>query len=377
MSTLATNAITDASGGNTATINSYTPTESNMAGRNLIINGDMRVAQRGTVATGGSTGLHYGGPDRWRMYQENTAVAYTLSQDTNAPDGFGSSFKIDVTTADATVDAVDRVDFIYRFEGQELQQIAKGTANATTMTLSFWVSSPKTGTHIVEFFDNDNSRQVSIPYTVNAANTWEKKELLVPADTVGTFDNGVNLSLQISWWLMAGSNYSGGTLSTSWSSVTGANRAVGQVNVFDNTSNNFYLTGVQLEAGSVATPFERRQYGQELALCQRYYEKSYDAATVPGTATTTSFGNAGNTGQSDGTKNGCVLVFKVPKRASANMAYWDGAGTSNRFTTRHSNTWYNGRILTAVSAGENSAVIDAGTGVQAPMLVHYTASAEV
>jgi hypothetical protein len=283
MSTLATNAITDASGGNTATINSYTPTASNMAGRNLVINGAMQVAQRGTVAAGGSTGLHYGGPDRWRMYQENTAGAYTLSQDTNVPagEGFGSSFKIDVTTADATVDAADRIDFLYRFEGQELQQIAKGTANAKAMLLSFWVSSPKTGTHIVEFYDTDNVRQVSIPYTVNAANTWEKKELLVPADTVGTFDNDVNLSLQIAWWLMAGSNYSGGTLSTSWSSVTNANRAVGQVNVFDNTANNFYLTGVQLEAGSVATPFEHRHYGQELALCQRYYQQiTYAGSTI-------------------------------------------------------------------------------------------------
>jgi len=268
----------------------------------------MRVVQRGTVATGGSTGLYYGGPDRWRMYQENTVAAYTLSQDTNVPagEGFGSSFKIDVTTADATVDAADRVDFIYRFEGQELQQIAKGTANATAMTLSFWVSSPKTGTHIVEFFDNDNSRQVSIPYTVNAANTWEKKELLVPADTVGTLDNDVNLSLQIAWWLMAGSNYSGGTLSTSWSSTTNANRAVGQVNVFDNTSNNFYLTGVQLEAGSVATPFEHRQYGQELALCQRYYY----------------VGGGGSSGQVDATNTIRVvgLILPVSMRATPSGA---------------------------------------------------------
>jgi hypothetical protein len=241
---------------------------------NLIVNGDMRVAQRGTVATGGSTGLHYGGPDRWRMYQENTVAAYTLSQDTNVPtgEGFSSSFKIDVTTADATVDAADRVDFLYRFEGQELQQIAKGTANAKAMMLSFWVSSPKTGTHIVEFYDTDNSRQVSIPYTISVANTWEKKELAVPADTVGALDNDVNLSLQIGWWLLAGSNFTSGTLNTSWGSVTSANRVVGQVNVFDNTSNNFYLTGVQLEKGSTATDFEYVDYGRQLQMCQRYYQ---------------------------------------------------------------------------------------------------------
>lgn len=242
--------------------------------RNLIINGAMQVAQRGTVATGGSTGLHYGGPDRWRMYQENTAAAYTLSQDTNVPSGqgFAYSYKIDVTTADATVDAADRADFIYRFEGQDLQQIAKGTSGAKAMTLSFWVSSPKTGTHIIEIFDSDNNRQVSIAYTVSAANIWEYKTVAIPADTTGTLNNDNDLSLQISWWLMAGSVYSGGTLNTSWASYTNANRAVGQVNLMDSISNNFYLTGVQLELGSSATPFEHRSYADELARCRRYYQ---------------------------------------------------------------------------------------------------------
>jgi hypothetical protein len=245
--------------------------------RNLVINGAMQVVQRGTVATGGSTGLHYGGPDRWRMYQENTAAAYTLSQDTNVPSGqgFAYSYKIDVTTADATVDAADRADFLYRFEGQDLQQIAKGTSGAKAMTLSFWVSSPKTGVHTVEFFDNDNARQISKTYTINSANTWEYKVVTFPADTTGAFDNDNALSLQVGWWLMAGSNFTGGTFNSSaWASNTNANRvSPNQVNVMDSTSNNFYLTGFQLEVGEVATPFEHRSYGDELAACQRYYQK--------------------------------------------------------------------------------------------------------
>ena len=240
--------------------------------KNLIINGAMQINQRGTTATGGSSALHYGGCDRWRMYQENTAIAYTLSQDSNSPDGFGSSYKIDVTTADSTLDAADRADFIYRFEGNELQHLKKGTASAESVTLSFWVSSPKTGTHIVEFYDLDNTRQISKAYTVNSANTWEYKTITYAGDTTGAYGNDANASVQISFWLMAGSNFTSGTLNTSWGSVTGANRAVGQVNVMDSTSNNFYLTGVQLELGSTATDFEHRSYGEELALCQRYYE---------------------------------------------------------------------------------------------------------
>jgi hypothetical protein len=248
--------------------------------RNLIINGAMQVAQRGTQAVGGSTGLHYGGCDRLRVYQETTASAYTLSQDTNVPtaQGFAKSFKLDVTTADASLNAGDRVDLIYRFEGQELQHIKKGTSSAESLTLSFWVSSPKTGTHIVEVYDADNNRQVSIAYTVSTANTWEHKAVAIPADTTGTLNNDANLSLQISWWLMAGSSYTSGTLSTSWSSQNANDRAVGQVNVMDSTSNNFYLTGIQLEVGDTATPFENRSYAEEIALCQRYFRKLVDGA---------------------------------------------------------------------------------------------------
>ena len=273
-------------------INNHSSEDTAIHGRrNRIINGAMQLAQRGTTATGGSTGLHYGGCDRWRMYQENTAAAYTLSQDSNSPNNFSSSLKIDVTTADGTVDAADRVDLIYRFEGNELQDIGKGTADAKQLTLSFWVSSPKTGTHIVELFDIDNARQISKSYTVSSANTWEKKTITFEGDTSGALDNDNNLSLQISWWLMAGSNFTSGTLSTSWSSNTNANRAVGQVNVMDSTSNNFYLTGVQLEIGNIATPFEHRSYGEELALCQRYYaELPCFSGPAPGTTDTRGYG---------------------------------------------------------------------------------------
>ena len=244
--------------------------------KNLIINGSMCVYQRGSGTLPSGTSLTYYGPDRWRVYKETSTAVATLSQDTDVPSGqgFKYSYKIDVTTGDSSVAAGDRCDMIYRLEGQDLQQLKKGTSSAESVTLQFWVKSPKTGTHICELFDNDNTRQISKAYTVNTANTWEYKTITFEGDTTGTLDSDANLSLQIAWWLIAGSNYSGGTLNTSWATNTSANRAVGQVNVLDDAANNFLITGVQLEIGDVATPFEHRSFGDELARCQRYYSRS-------------------------------------------------------------------------------------------------------
>ena len=237
--------------------------------RNLVINGAMTVQQRGTQ-TNQTSG--YTACDRWQ-FTENGSTVVTTTQDTNVPSGkgFGSSLKIDVTTASGTPAAANYAFLRTKFEGQNLQQLAKGTSEAKQLTLSFWVSSPKTGTHIVELFDLDNSRQVSKAYTIDTANTWQYVSIVFPADTTGSLDNNNASSLQIVFWLMAGSNLSSGTLNTSWAATVSANRAVGQVNVMDSTSNNFYLTGVQLELGSEATPFEHRSYGDELARCQRYF----------------------------------------------------------------------------------------------------------
>ena len=314
--------------------------------KNLIINGDMSIAQMGTQAVGGSTGLHYGGCDRLRVYQETTASAYTLSQDTNVPtaQGFAKSFKLDVTTADASLDAGDRVDLIYRFEGQELQHIKKGTSSAESLTLSFWVSSPKTGTHICEMYDSDNARQISKSYTVSSANTWEKKTITFEGDTSGALNNDNNLSLQISWWLMAGSNYTSGTLSTSWTSNTNANRAVGQVNVMDSTSNNFYLTGVQLEVGTSASDFEFLPYDVNAYRCQRYFEKSYSIDVAPAN------GQANFSDQGTGNPawiafvNGTVRTgfrFQVPKRATPTLTFFKGtnAPTNDKLAMYNGTSW--------------------------------------
>ena len=252
--------------------------ESSLANRNYFYNGDMQIYQRGSTAVASDSIART--LDRWRMYNYSDG-AVTVTQDTNAPSAtaFTKSLKIDVTTADSSIGA-DEVAFIQqRFEGQDLQNFLKGTSSAKKGTLQFWVSSPKTGTHIVEWYDTDNSRQISKTYTISSANTWEFKTITFDADTTGTWNNDNLQSLEITWWLCAGTNFTSGTLNTTWGSVTAANRAVGQVNVFDNTSNNFYLTGVQLELGEVATPFKHETYIDSLARCQRYFQISGTART--------------------------------------------------------------------------------------------------
>ena len=241
--------------------------------RNVIYNGACQIAQRGSsFASVTATGTFP--VDRF-VFHIGSLGTWTVSQDTDVPtgQGFVKSLKCDVTTADTNVGSGGYCRIDHRLEGQDLQRFCKGTANAKDFALSFWVKSPKTGTHIVELQDADNNRLISKAYTVSTADTWEKKELIISKDTTGAFDNDNAKSLTIAWWLAAGSDYTSGTLETSWVTPTNANRVVGQVNCADNTANNFYLTGVQLETGDVCSDFEYRSYGDDLRACQRYYFK--------------------------------------------------------------------------------------------------------
>jgi hypothetical protein len=207
----------------------------NLSNRNLVINGAMKVAQRGDV-TGVEYG--YGACDRWR-FSGGSAARITMNQ-TAGPtaEGFAYSQEFDVTTADASLAAGDYNMLSYKWEGQDLQQIKKGQSGAESLTVSFWVSSPKTGTHILELYDQANSRQISKAYSVSSANTWEKKTVTFAGDTTGTIANTTAAGLTLEFWLCAGSTYSSGTLNTSWAAITNANRAVGQVN-----SDTFYAFG--------------------------------------------------------------------------------------------------------------------------------------
>ena len=213
--------------------------DNNINFRNIIINGDMSVAQRAT-STASITASGYHTCDRWQTSASSIGT-WTQSQSTDVPtgQGFAKSLKMDCTTADASPAASDNLIIIQKFEGQNLQYLKKGTSSAEQLTLSFWVKSNKTGTYIAGLHDRDNSRIVSKSYTISSADTWENKTITFPADTTGAFDNDNAGSLDIQMWLAAGSDFSSGTLATTWQSQTNANRAVNQVNLADSTSNEW------------------------------------------------------------------------------------------------------------------------------------------
>ena len=257
------------------TATAFIPTTGQLSHRNKIINGAMTVSQynASSVVTGvNATGYRI---DRWTHQMASVNSAFSVSQSTDSPDGFGNSYKIDVTTADTSLSAAHAHFFRQKIEGQNLQDFAKGTSSAKQFALSFYVKTNKTGVYTVEMYDIDNNRAISKTFTVADSN-WNRYIIIFPADTTGAFDNNNGNSLVVQFFLSAGSNYTNnGTFNNSaWGSLSGKSRvSSSNVNFADSTSNNWYLTGVQLEVGSVATPFEHRSFGDELARCQRYYHR--------------------------------------------------------------------------------------------------------
>jgi hypothetical protein len=243
--------------------------------KNLIINGAMQVAQRGTVT--GITSSQYAGPDRFRFGIASHGT-FTVSQDSSAPtgSGFANSLKLDCTTADTSVASGTAVYFQHKLEGQDCQRIKKGTSSAEQLAVQFHVKSNKTGTYAFQLSDNDNSRSFTTTYSISSADTWEKKTIIIPADTTGALNNDNNVSLTFNFWLVAGTDFTSGAASTTWYSHVNANAAKGHaVNIADSTSNEWYMTGFQVETGSVHTDFEHRSFAQELALCERYFQIVY------------------------------------------------------------------------------------------------------
>ena len=263
-------------------LNSNVSVPNQSAFKNIIINGDMSIAQRGTSSSITTSGYYT--VDRFNM-PINTMGTFTVSQSTDTPtgQGFSTSSKYDCTTADASPASGDFIRFEQYVEAQNLQYLKFGTANAQSLTLSFWVKSTKTGTYIAELRNFDGGRTICNSYTINASNTWEKKTITVSGDTSGSFNNDNGLGLACTFWLGAGSDFTSGTLATDWEATTSANRAVGQVNLADSTSNEWYITGVQLEAGTTASDFEFLPYDVNLQRCQRYYELC-DGNRVVGTS---------------------------------------------------------------------------------------------
>ena len=301
--------------------------------KNFIFNGDMAICQRATSASslGATSGYHV--QDRWRLsLGGSNTVRFTMSQDSETPDGFANSMKLDCTTAETNLgdSTSDYVIVEQRLEGLDLQTLNKGDSDARALNVSFSVRSPKTGVHTVTLYDTSNTRSISTTYTIASANTWENHSVSFAGDTSGAIPNDNTEGLTLWFWLMASTDYTSGTFNTSWASHVAANACnSSQVNVFDSTDNNFYLTGVQMELGNTATEFQHETYAENLARCQRYYEDW-------------PLGSYTSTGNSYATNAfvGCQFPFRVTKRATPTLGHPTiGQSTGNVSATNATGNW--------------------------------------
>ena len=314
--------------------------------RNLIINGAMQVAQRGTTFTSPSAGAYT--LDRFK-YNENFGAACTITQSTDVPssDGFLNSMKIDITTA-ATPASAEEFKIDYGVEGQDFSRAGFGTSGAQNLTLSFWVKSNVTGAYRVNFFNlnGTGNKIVGGTYTINTASTWEKKTIAIPADTAqATYLTNAE-GFRIEFYLASGPDRTSGSLPTDWIAYDAARRAAGHaVNLASSTSNEWYITGIQLEVGN-ATPFEHEPFSVTQQKCMRYFETSYPYGTALGSSGgTTSMPARASVGTSDTVQE---WDFEVTKRASPSVTLYGSSGSSGQV--------YNFRLGANVSANvENGA----------------------
>jgi len=310
-------------------------TSSQIGGRrNIIINGAMQVAQRGTSFNYTTTDAY--SLDRFRIDVtggDNSAGAFTLTQAavTDLP-GFTKAMKFDVTTADTSIAAGEALNLSYRIEGQDLQQLKKGTSEAEKFTISFYVKGTAK-TYALEILDIDNNRMNH--QTFGVTTSWNRVVLTFDGDTTGALDNNNERSLDLNFWFHAGSTYAGGTMATGWgtSSGTNANRAAGIGSLYSSTDNELFITGLQMEVGSQATPFEHRSFGEELALCQRYFETLPSGGKVQ-------FGPNSNSNFSS--YSNANVIFKVEKRANPTVTATSSGNSNNAinsYSTAAISTW--------------------------------------
>jgi len=239
------------------------------AGRkNMVINGDMRISQRvGTTSTNIANGGYL--IDRFR-WDTGTSGQMTAQQVTDSPPGFYNSMKLTVTTTDTSIAAGDYHYFRHIIEGNNINHLNWGSSNAKTVTLSFWVRSSITGTHGGSLWNNNFNRCFPFDYSINSADTWEHKSITIPGCPDGTWEAGTGRGIAVAFTQLSGSTYTGPP--HQWNGV-GDIAPTTHVNLLATSGATWYITGIQLEVGKNATDFEYRSYGEELALCQRYYQK--------------------------------------------------------------------------------------------------------
>ena len=326
-------------------------TNSQIGGRrNILINGGMNVAQRSTSETGLGASAGYFTCDRWKAEIGSTAGRFTMSQTADGPNGVSANcLKLDCTTADTSIAAAEYLFLANNIEGQDLQLIGKGATGAKQVTLSFYVKASAAFNFVVEFHDRDNDRTNGRIFTTTT--DWVRHEITFQADTTGAFDDDNGASARINFWLHAGSTYTGGTLATGWADKVQANRAAGIDSFFSSTDNNFFLTGVQLEVGEQATPFEHRSFGEELALCQRYYYQKIDGATqVLGNATYTTTSRVDT-----------LITFPVEMRSTPSLDQ-NTSGSNYYFNYGHSD-FFDGPWTLGGNTGKRGAQLLVQSGV--------------
>ena len=288
-----------------------------LSNRNLIINGAMKVAQRGASSSLNNTSS-YKTVDRFRTSNFITGTSCTVSQEADGPEGFAKSLKMNFTTG-ATPAASNSSGIIYKIEAQDLQRLNYGSSSAASMTLSFYVKSNKTGSASFEVIQLDNSNKLfSTSYSISSANTWEYKTITIPGDTSGLINDDNDAGVQLFWWLNSGTDYQGGSYQTSWGSIADANRNVSNLGVGSANGDYYQITGVQLEVGSVATTFEHRSFGDELAKCMRYYHRITGQADQTMICPVTCHSNNASGDDFRG-----VYAFPVRMRADAAMTFND------------------------------------------------------
>jgi len=254
-------------------------TNSQIGGRrNIVINGAMQVAQRSTSVTGVGSASGYFTLDRYYISASGTAGRATMSQVADVHDGFANALKLDCTTADTSIAAGEFFVLAHRLEGQDLQQLKKGTSEAEAVTVSFYVKGNANATYALELYDAVGGRHASQLF--NVTTSWNRISLTFNGDTTDSLADSNALALEINIWLHAGSNLTSGTINGDFASADNTRRAAGISSFFDSTDRTFFITGLQMELGSQATPFEHRSFGEELGLCQRYFQYHVSTSTA-------------------------------------------------------------------------------------------------
>ena len=243
-----------------------------LSNRNMVANGAMNVAQRSVSETGLGGASGYFTLDRFKATVTSSG-RFTMAQTaiTDLP-GFANALHLDCTTADTSIAADENLVIQHKFEGQDLQRLQKGTSSAKSVTVSFYAKANAAFTFVVELYDLDNTRNITQKFTTSTS--WTRHTLTFPGDTSGAFDDDNAASMNLSFWLHSGTTFggTGGTfVDNTWGTPTNANRTSGISSFFSSTDNDLKITGVQLEIGEQATPFEHRTFADDVALCQRYF----------------------------------------------------------------------------------------------------------